>query len=46
MLQFKLVLDLKFLNQFDFCFPLSQIMVMNTTQRKIKTGLKILNQKN
>ena len=31
-----------FLNQFDFNFPVSQIMVMNTVQRKIKTKLTSL----
>ena len=37
-----------FSNQFDVYFPLSQIMVMNTAQRKIKiklTSLKILKTK-
>ena len=36
-----------FLNQFDFYLTLSQIMIMNTAQRKIKIKLvqKILNHK-
>ena len=47
MLWFKFIFGLNFLNQFDFYFPLSQIMVMNVGQRKIKIKLvlKILNQK-
>ena len=39
---------LKFSNQFNFCFPLSQIMIVNQKQKKNKnsTGLKFLNPKN
>ena len=35
----KFLLVKKFSNQFDFYFPLSQIMVVNTTQMKTKLKL-------
>ena len=46
MLWFKFMLGLSFLNWFQFCLPLFQIMVMNTQQKKIKIEpvLKLLHQ--
>ena len=34
---------LEFSNQFDYYFPLSHIMVMNTAQREIKIKLVLKN---